>query len=81
MHTLIWRLSGTMNGNIKVAQVILVRNGVDTGNPGESRAPSQPRISKERRRYQSIVLRLSHETLRLLDNAFRQSHGECDSRM
>lgn len=81
MHTFIWRLSGTMNGNIKVAQVILVRNGVDPGNPEECRAPSQSRISSARRRYQSMVLRLSHEALRLLDNAFRQSHGGCDSQM
>jgi hypothetical protein len=80
MYTFIWRLSGAMDGNIKVAQVIFVRNGVDTGNPGERRATSQSRIPNEKSRYESIDLRFCHEALRLLDNAFRQSHGECDSR-
>jgi hypothetical protein len=27
-----------------------------------------------------IVLRLSHESFRLLDNALGERHGECDSR-
>lgn len=31
-HTLIWRLGGTVNGDIKVSQVIFMGNGINSGN-------------------------------------------------
>lgn len=76
-RTFVWRRTGTVDGDVKIAEVLRVGDGVDTGHSGGGSActvnPSTL-LSLEK----SGSIRLGHQTLCLLEDSLGQttcSHG------
>lgn len=86
-RTLVWRLRGTIDLDVKVPQVVVVGNSADSGDSGRNSLMSASGLvnsrtggdaSKASGDCVTLVeyLRLGNQPLRLLDNSLWQSHGK-----